>query len=298
MFMFILLGFSVRIAWQCVGSILGLIGILLVIHTQGGVAWLAAAFVGAPQLAALINTMTFFSVSKPEIAPRWSDVSRADLRTISHTGILFLVLQIVGTISYSSDTLIVAQTMGAASVAVYAIPDKLFALVSQVNIMMLLPLWPAYGEALTRGDTLWVRKTLRRSLFTALVFSSLSVSILVIFGPKVIGLWIAHAIKVPFLLICAFAVWKVIEACGNAVAMFLNGALIVRAQVAIGIAIAISSISLKLFLINRIGLPGVPLGSAIAFLCCSAVPFYLIIRRRLFHSTASRLVDQRALEKA
>ena len=49
--------------WQCVGSISGLVGVLLAIHVEGGLPWLVLALAGAPLLAALLNSLYFFPPS-------------------------------------------------------------------------------------------------------------------------------------------------------------------------------------------------------------------------------------------
>jgi len=67
-------------------------------------------------------------------------------------------------IGYASDNIVIAQIIGAAAVAVYAIPQKMFSFIEVVASMAVSPLWPAYGEALARGDVRWIRNTFAYTL--------------------------------------------------------------------------------------------------------------------------------------
>ena len=46
--------------WQCASSTLGLIGVIVAIHYQASLPWLVLAFVGAPLLISILNSLSFF----------------------------------------------------------------------------------------------------------------------------------------------------------------------------------------------------------------------------------------------
>ena len=57
-------------------------------------------------------------------------------------------------------------------------PAQMFGLISTVLAMALSPLWPAYGEAIARGDHDWVKQTLYRSIILSVgVAACLSVGV-------------------------------------------------------------------------------------------------------------------------
>jgi O-antigen/teichoic acid export membrane protein len=147
--------------------------------------------------------------------------------------------------------------------------------------MVLAPLWPAYGEAIARGDEQWVRRTLKRSLIMAVGIAAVLSALLVLFGDRIISVWVGHAVNPPLALLMGLGVWKVIEAGGNALAVFLNGAHVVRLQVILALITAVTSIVLKVVLVREIGAAGVVWASAIAFVSCTAIPTAFFMRKVL-----------------
>ena len=266
--------------WQCLGSILGLIGVLIVIRLEGGLPWLVAAFLGGPLVASVINIIHFFGTSEPDLAPQRRSISRPMVAHIARTGVLFFGLQIAMAVAYTSDNIVIARSLGAEAVTNYAVPEKMFSLVGMVVAMVLFPLWPAYGEAIARGDQAWVRRTLLRSLSATIVTTTALSLILVIFGARFVTLWIGPTVDPPFMLLLGMGLWKVMEAGDNAVSMFLNGANVVRFQLALAALMAILAIVLKVILVAHIGISGVIWATIFANLA-TVPPTFWFVRRWL-----------------
>jgi O-antigen/teichoic acid export membrane protein len=265
--------------WQCLGSVCGLVGVLLAIRAEAGLPWLVAALAGAPLLAALFNSLHFFGRVRPDLLPRRAQVSRATCRHVAGTGALFFVLQLVVAVAYTSDSILIAQLRGAGAVAEFAVTEKLFGLITLALAMVLAPLWPAYGEAIARGDRAWVLHTLKRSVWLAVAVSALASLLLLWLAPTILRLWVGPAVQPAFSLLAAFALWKVIEAGGNAVAMFLNGARVIKLQLAVATVTAVVAIALKFALIPTLGTAGAVWATAAAYLLFAALPYAVFIPR-------------------
>jgi O-antigen/teichoic acid export membrane protein len=267
--------------WQCAASSIALAGVLLAIDRQAPLPWLVLAFVGASPLVGLVNSVTFFLLSDSDIAPSWRSLSIGATRSVAGIGLLFLVLQVVGALSFASDNIIIAHVLGAEAVANYTVPAQMFNLISTVLMATLAPLWPAYAEAIARGDRAWVSKTLRRSVILSVGFASVCSTVLVGVVPWIIGMWVGDAVAPPLLLLVGLGVWKVVEAGGNALAMFLNGAKVVRTQVVISSLTCISALVGKILLISDIGTPGIIWATVVSFLIFAALPYSLILKKLL-----------------
>ena len=272
-------GFTASL-WQCFGSVLGLVGVISAIHFRAGLAWLVAGLAGAPLIASLLNSLVFFGWQQRELAPSFAYVSRAGILRVAHVGMLFFLLQIMVTLTFTADNIIIAQLLGATAVAQYSVPEKMFSAVSTVLTMMLMPLWPAYGEALARGDRAWARRTLKRSFLAAVAISAFSSAVLVLAGPQIIRLWVGNVIQPSFILLLGLGIWKVVEAGGNAFAVYLNGAHIVKAQVVIATTTAFAALALKVYLVRRIGVAGLPWGTLTAYLIFAMLPYLYLVTRR------------------
>jgi O-antigen/teichoic acid export membrane protein len=268
-------GFSASL-WQCAGSAAGLAGVLLVIAIEGSLTALILAMIGAPLLAALGNTLVFFLGARKDLAPRISTVKRASIVRLGKTGSLFLVLQIAMSVAFISDAIVIAHFISASAVSEYSVPEKMFSTVSLLIGMMLAPLWPAYGEAIARGDTKWVYHTLKRSMVIALSVTACSSLLLVTFGHGLLEAWVGDSVNPPFALLAALGVWKVLEVGGSTFSHFLNGANLLRTQAILAVAMATSAILLKVFLIPLLGIVGVVVGTIISYVAFVALPWLLL----------------------
>lgn len=275
--------------WQCLGSALALAGVIVATHFRLGLPWLVLAFVGAPLIAAIINSLIFFCRLQPDIAPTPKAFSVEAARHTAKTGLLFLLLQIVAAASYSSDPLIISHLLGPSAVPQYSVPERMFSLVGMVIAMGLAPLWPAYGEAISRADHDWVKKTFTRSLCISIGAASLGSAIIALAGPALLKLWVGSVIHATPALLIGLAIWKVIEAGGNSIAMFLNGAHIVRFQVIVASITGVAILSLKFYLVGIMGVAGTVWATIIGFTIFAVAP--LIFRvSKIIESTGAKHV--------
>lgn len=267
--------------WQCLGSIVSLVALVTVILLHGGLVALVFALVGAPLLAALINSIVFFATIGVDLLPRWSFISLAMARTTMRAGLMFFLIQIVASFAYGSDTLIVAQVSGAAAVAQYAVPERMFAMISMIIQMILVPLWPAYGEAISRGDNEWVARTLWRSVAIAAVAASVLTGLLVVIGPFLLNLWVGSKIQPTIPLLLGLAGWRVVETVSIALATLMNGANLLREQVIISFVSGLLMLALKVALVKTIGVAGIPWAAIIVFVPFGTIPMTYVVSRYL-----------------
>ena len=196
-------------------------------------------------------------------------------------GSLFFVLQLAAALAFASDNLIAAQVLGTEAVAEYAVTLQLFSLPMLLLGTLFAPLWPAYGEAVTRGDVLWVQQTLRRSLLLAAIVAGLPSMMLVLWGGPLIHWWAGPSITPSFWLLVGLAMWAVLQALGNAVAMFLNGASVIRLQVICASLLALVGLPAKVILAREFGLPGIAWGTVLAYSVLVATPYLVAVPRIL-----------------
>lgn len=265
--------------WESAGKVLGLLGLLLVIYLQAGLVWLVLAVAGAPVLAWLFNSLILFGFRRPWLRPRWNQANFAGAAKIFRIGIMFFFLQITVSLAFTSDNLVAAQVIGPEAVAQYSVAYRMFSVAMLMASLLAGPLWPAYGEALARGDIPWVKRTLIRSLVITIFIAGIPSLFFVILGPWIIQLWVGSGITISFLLLLGLGLWTTMSAVGHAMAMFLNGANILRFQVVCGLIMAVSALGAKIWLAKTIGLPGIIWGTIIAFFFCCLLPYGFYVSR-------------------
>jgi O-antigen/teichoic acid export membrane protein len=267
--------------WMSAGSVFGLAGVLLAIHMRAGLPWLVLGMAGGPVLASVMNGSVLFGAQRPWLRPRVRNLRAFAAKRVLSTGLMFFILQISMTIGYQADNLVIAQVLGAEKVAQYAVPFRLFSITPALLAMIMMPLWPAYGEALTRGDRAWVLKTIRRSLILGLAISIPISTVLIGFGQQIVHAWVGPQISPPPALFWGLGIWGVLTGINWPFAMFMNGINAVRFQAVCASVMAVSSISLSILLTRRIGLSGAVYAMVIAQVACILLPIALYMPRLL-----------------
>jgi O-antigen/teichoic acid export membrane protein len=275
-------GFRMNL-WQVCGSLAGLAGVVVGVRVHAGLPVLVAALAGAPVFATALNSFHFFVFSRPDLMPRRQLVSREAISQIAKIGTLFFVLQLVAAISFSADNFIIARTLGVVNVPAYSIPQKMFSLISMMVAMLVTPLWPAYGEAVSRGDMGWVRRTLGRSLVAVLGMAVIASIAVLLMAHRLISWWIGPDISPPFFLLLGLAAWTVVECCGNTLAMFMNGANIVKFQIVMASIFGVACLSMKVYLTRRFGIIGVPWATLITYISIVGISCAIYVPRALKH---------------
>ena len=270
--------------WDLLTRITILFGVVAVAYSDAGLPWLVAVVAGMPALMGGINGLVYFTFQSPWLRPSLQTIDYAAARSIIYGGGLFFVLQVVFALTFASDNIVITQILGPQEVAAYAVPRTLFQSVTVATTLFLAPLWPAYGEALAKGDRAWVANTLKRSLWLGTSFSLIGAAILLLFGKNILVLWTGSDLNVSYSLLFGFALWVIMSTCGSAISMLMNAAFIMRFQVIVAVAMALCAIAAKIVLARRFGVTGVIWGTVIAYAFISFLPSVLYARRWLNES--------------
>jgi O-antigen/teichoic acid export membrane protein len=270
-------------AWSGVGSLLSIGGVVVAAVLHAGLAGFLVAMLGGLPVANGFETLLIFVHERPDLRPRLSRATTHAASRVMRTGFLFFTLALAISVAYQSDSLVISHYLGAAAVTSYALPLRLFLLAPTAVILLVTPLWPAYGEALARRDLGWVRSTLRRSLSASVALTLLPSLVLVVAARPLLHLWVGPEVDPPVSLLIALALWAVISSVSNALAMFFNGANVIRFQVLSAAGMAVLNLGLSIVLVQSIGIAGPMWGSVVAQTVVILVPQLLIIRRVLRH---------------
>ena len=266
------------------GSILSLLALLGVIALHGSLGWLVFASTFGTIAATVANGWILFH-EHPWLVPRWHAYRANSAVKILKLGLMFFVLQCAYAVSYTSDNIVIAQVLGVAAVAAYAVPQKLFSFVSMVVSVAITPLWPAYGEALARGDVVWVRRAFLGSLWLTLAITVPICTLLAIAGPWILRVAVGKSLRAPMSLLIVLAVWGVVSAVSVVTSILLNGAGVLKPQTILAVIVSLSNLALSIFLTRRLGVIGVCLGSIIAQLLIT-FPAYFVLITGLFKRLA------------
>ncbi len=267
--------------WNTCGNLLGFGGLLLALDAHARLPWLVLSVAGGPVLGLMLNGGILFYRKKTWLRPRVRLVDAHTSKRLFKMGMLFFALQFASSLAFASDNIVVSHLYGFAAVTEYSVVFKLFSVGTMLLTFILSPLWPAYGEAIARNDIAWVRRTLKRSILFAALFTSGCAIVLLLFGQRIIHLWVGPHLTPSFSLLSGMAAWLIISGVGISVAMLLNGANVVKFQVICAVLMATAAISGKIFLPAVLGLSGIIWATVAAYLLFTCIPTALYVPRML-----------------
>lgn len=250
--------------WTIGRNIFSLCLIILIARFNLGVPWLIAAIYTFPLIFSVFVTFHLFFLRRRELRPSWQEISLQSLKNIFRRGSGFLGLQILSLFGNNLDTVIVAQVMNAASVAIYSITSRLFSPILLLQNIIIRPLWPAYGEAKVSNDWKWIRNALVLSLLIAVGLSLLLGLPLFLFGEKIIRIWTKSDLSPTIWLLGGFFLFSVSMGFKIPLVNFLNGLSRLKLQLVYQSLFTGISFCLKIWLGKKYGAEGVIFGAVIA----------------------------------
>jgi O-antigen/teichoic acid export membrane protein len=273
-------------AWQAMGRLVGLAGVIVAVAVGASLPYLVLALAVSPALALAGNGVDLFFRRRRWLRPSPKRIDRDVAGALLRIGSFFFVLQIAIAVAYESDALVLTQVLGPAAVTTYSVTMRVFLVVPALANFVLAPLWPAYGEAISRGDIHWVRQTLRRAVRGGLFLTIAFAAVLALVARPLINAW--AGVEPPYLLIAAAGIWVIVMTLGAIVAAFLNGARVIRAQIVAAVTMMIANLGLSILFTHWLGVSGVIWGSIAAEGAAVVVLLALVVP-----SVLSRLESRR-----
>ena len=267
--------------WALCGSAFALVGVLIAIQQNAGLVVLALALSGAPLAAHILNSIVVFRRKLPWLWPRASDLAAGFGSRVARFGLVFLVLHICFTVVVASDNLVAAHVLGHEEVARYSVVYRLFSIILTFAAIAAQPFWPAYSEAAARGDVEWTRRALRKSIVFCLILTAPMAAVLAVACGEIVRLWTGMENAAPWQLTVGMALWSVMSSLGSLLAMFLNGLRIIRLQVVCALAFVVGAVIGKIVLARWFGLPGIVWGNVLSYAAFIALPYAIVLPRRL-----------------
>jgi O-antigen/teichoic acid export membrane protein len=249
--------------WMAVGSAVSLAALVVAIWLDATLPWLVFAFGCGPLAASLLNGV-FLLRAHPWLTPRPRHASVSQGRQLLSVGILFFVVQAAGVLAYQTDNIVIASIIDVAAVTQFAIPMQLFMLIPTVVGVLAYPLWPAYREALARGDNPWFRRTVRRSLVLSVGTAVPLSATLALIATPVIHAWAGSSVTPSMSLVIALALYSTLFTISTVLSMFLYAVNAVGFLAVFSVAFVVVNLGLSIALTHSIGIPGPAWGSVIA----------------------------------
>lgn len=265
---------------QFAASALTLILLPVALSLGGGLAVLVAATLGVQLIVNLASTLWWLRRHHCLELLRPSLCETRRVRALIGSGAFFFGLQLAGALAFQSDAIVISQTLGPEIYGEFSVVQRLFLLVGAGLAAGMAGLWPAFGDALSRGDLQWARVTLVRALWITGAVALLAVTVLLLAMDVVLVRWLAASSTPSTALLAALAAWTVVEALGAVCGALMSGGNLLRLQLAFGATMAVIAFAGKWWATPIWGPTGAVLATLLAyvFVC---VPSLIVIFRRM-----------------
>lgn len=250
--------------WNALGNVFALGAIVAAVKLGAGLPWLVGGLAGAPLLATAVNWAIQFGFRTPWLRPSLSLAEVKCMMQLAKTGSLFFLQQCCGVVYYVSDNLVIAQALDSSHVAQFAVVQRIFS-IGLISQYFMLPLWPAFGEALVRCDFEWARRTVRRALFGNLVLGGVCGAALLALSGPLIHHWTGTVTGGIDWLRAGFAIWVVLVGFVAAMNAFLNQRGVMGKHLVYFGTAAFMALALKIYLVRYWSLAGVIWATLISF---------------------------------
>lgn len=270
--------------WQIWGNVISLAFLFLTVYLKLGTPYIILSVYGTNVIFTILNWSYFFFFQRRDLFPNPKYLNLISFKELFSIGGIFFILQLFTLIGSSSDSIIIAQYLGAASVAIYAIGFRLYQLLIIPVQVVLEPSWPALNEAFFMGDYAWIKKTIKRNFLFAITSSIFLALILIVFGEFIVRVWIGKGITVPVTVIIAFAFLIFNANIGGAFCSILNTEKFLKVQLILIVITNVFVVLLKIFLVKQFQIAGVIWGGVIGFALIYYLPAFLLIRRKIYAS--------------
>lgn len=205
------------------GQGLSLVAVLfLPSGSDGSLAVLSYSLCIPPMLVWLVFTLICYGKDYRECIPSLKNIDFKYAGCILSLGLKFFVIQIAALIQFQTANLLIARLISMEEVTQYNIAYKYFNVLYMVFMILLQPFWSAVTEAYSKGDTVWIKSSVKRYVqLAALTF--VGGLLMLVASDFVYSIWIGNKVFIPFELSAWMFIYIYTMIFGAIFVYFVNG---------------------------------------------------------------------------
>lgn len=183
-------------------------------------------------------------------------IDRKYAKELFTLGYKFFLIQIQGVVLYQCTNILISRLSGPEYVTAYNIAYKYLNIALMVYSIVLTPLWPAFTDAYTRKDFIWM-KSIYKKMTRFYIFSACIVILMIAGSDIIYKLWIGDRAEVPFSMTLILGIFILINSWDALQVNLINGIGTIKLQTYVTLIGLIFHIPLSLFIGKYIGAIGV-----------------------------------------
>ena len=252
-------------SWELVQTLLSTSGLIAATTITTDVRVYVAVVYGSIVLSNL-GSLVHLYLRHPELRPERLPVPLKAMREVASTGAMYFLMMMAGGLNYMLDNVLALQLLGAEASARMAIAMRICITVIGLLVVVSQPLWPAFTDAAHKSDRHWILRNLLRSSALLTGVAVAGCTVLVLFGERLLRLWLHANLGIGRTLLWAIAAWIVTQALVRVPFLLLNGLSQIRFQAVLFAIATTAAFVLKFALAGKLGVAGILWGTSLAVL--------------------------------
>jgi len=208
---------------------------------------------------------------QPELTLRFKKASRSLAPSLTAVGLAFFVTNIANLFKFTLGNTVVSHGLGPGAVPSLAVPLALYMAAHGIASMGNESLWPAYGEAATRGEWEWVQRAFCLGAKVALGLSGAFAVLGGLLGGALIEVWTPKEISVSEPMLLLLSAWLLSQMCFNVAASLLAALKRVSVMMYFSLFEGIGVFGLSLWWVEPLGAEGVALAMLVMSLTSASL---------------------------
>lgn len=258
-----------------VGNIVSLLMVVLLLKKNGvdNLLYVGVIYTVAPLVLFLFLNIYYFSTEFKHVIPARKFVDTRYIKDLTGLGVKFFILQINSLIIFSSNSFIIAQTLGQVKVTEYNVMFKLYSVPSLIFQILLTPYWSAFTSAYAKNDITWIKKNLKHLLkiFGGIIVVSV---LLVVFNKFLFHMWVGNRVSINTMSGIWMVAYLIVQSSMLPFVNFINGTGKIKLQLYLACVVSLVNIPLSIYFIKSQGW-GID-GCIIANIICT-IPFLILM---------------------
>lgn len=207
---------------------------------------LAFAISGVPVFVILIASLLMFNKDLKKVSPSLKHFNRDCISDVFGLGAKFFLIQIQVLVMYQSTNILISNVSSAEAVTEYNIAYKYFGVALMAFNIILSPLWPAFTDAYTKKDFVWM-KSIYAKMIRLFALSGMALVVMLVSSPLAYELWIGEKAEISFSMSSAICIYVLVFGWMSIPVNMINGIGKVKLQMFVTLAGMFLHIPLSLF---------------------------------------------------
>ena len=271
-------------SFSVIGNIVSLLIIIILTKTvPPSLLYLSITFCTIPVMVTVVASFILFKGKFNNIAPSIHSINRHLIKDLFGLGYKFFIINIQVLVLYHSTNVLISYVSSPLMVTSYNLAYKYLNLAMMLFSIITAPLWPAYTDAYTKEDYVWMKNT-RKKMGKVLLVSVLLLFVMVFISPIFYKIWVGDRAEIPFMMTLTVSFYVMIYCW-----MTLNGTLVVgmgkiSLETILVVLGMIIHIPLSLLISKHIGAYGV----------LASMSFITLVYALVFHIQVDKLLNKTA----